>query len=289
MGALQVFTESAWWHWSYLTELLLCVAITVAIWAAVEYSKPFCGVFDPLDPRLSFPHSHSTMFPSNTIPLISFVGPVVWALLTEAILRLVVRSRPAGFVHTAHALVLSIAEAVMVAMCITNPLKNFAGRPRPDYVSRLVEFADFNPRNYTQADLDAICSSDNSRVMDGRRSFPSGHTSMTFAGWTVTAMFVYARLFNGRRTRYTAPLLNVFVVLLNIILPAIVAVSRTRDYRHNHDDIMAGMCIGVLAGVVCFHLHFSLSSEEPRNRKMEQTHVLAEVDSGTSSPDETQA
>ena len=251
-----------WWHWTYIPEWLGTMAITFALWAATKYTAPYCRTFVVTDPTLLHSYSHSNMFPSWCIPLISVVAPVVWMLLNEAVLRAVFRDARVGWLHNAHSVLICVAQGVFFAMCITDPLKNFAGRLRPDYIARLIEFADFPAHNATAADFARICDSDDHRVWDGRRSFPSGHSSLTWAGWTVAALYVYTRVYNGRRWRYSIPSLGFFYVAPCLVLPLVVAVSRTRDNRHNFDDVLAGSLIGIFSGIFAFPMHFSLQGGE---------------------------
>ena len=165
------------------------------------------------------------------------------------------------WMHVVHSLAICTAEANFLAMVLTDPLKNFAGRMRPDYVSRLVEYADFDPNNVSQEVYDTICDMTDHVIVDGRKSFPSGHASITFAGWTVAALFVFTRLFNGNAKVMTFPPAAVLAVAINGIVPAIVAVSRTRDYRHNYGDVLAGAVLGVLCGFTAFVMHFSLKTD----------------------------
>ena len=243
---------SRWWHPSYTAEWVVSVGAALTVGAVCRLTAPYCREFNPLDPSVGHPFSHHEVVPSWQLPLIAVVAPVVWGAVLLPLLE--------GFGGASlHALALSVVQAAMLAMCVTDPMKNYAGRLRPDYVSRLEEVLHFNPHNFTQADLTAACDSTVSKVMDGRRSFPSGHASLTWAGWTVVALFVYVKVFNGER-RMGITFVNLLCVAVNLVVPAWVAISRTRDYRHNFGDVLAGSAIGVFAGFVCFVQHFSLSS-----------------------------
>ena len=157
---------SKWWHWSYWIEWSVLIIVTLSIWAAVEYTPPHCGFFDPLDPALNYPYTHHPTFPSSTLPVVSVIMPIFWWICFEVFMFCFIRSTRGFKLHLLHSVFLASCEAVLFAMCITDPLKNYAGRPRPDYVSRLREEIDFNPRNYTPNIFQEICDSTNSVIKD---------------------------------------------------------------------------------------------------------------------------
>ena len=254
--------DSKWWHWTYFVEWPVSLCFAGVLWLILRHVRPFCRDFNPLDPTISYPFEHHEAFPNWTLPFLGFCLPFVWvaALSYVSCRRSAATPRPINVRHEVHALALALLQANMFSMVLTDPMKNYAGRLRPDYVSRLEEVLHFNPHNFTQADLTAACDSTVSKVMDGRRSFPSGHASLTWAGWTVVALYVSVKAFNGER-RMGITFVNLLCVAVNLVVPAWVAISRTRDYRHNFGDVLAGSAIGVFAGVVCFVQHFSLMTD----------------------------
>lgn len=64
-------------------------------------------------------------------------------------------------------------------------LTNFAGRPRPDFLSRC--FGDINLKEFfVEFPANGVlltslnCTGDPDTIIEGRRSFPSGHSSCMF-------------------------------------------------------------------------------------------------------------
>ena len=49
---------------------------------------------------------------------------------------------------------------------------------------------------------------------------------------------------------------KLLITVLPIFLAFLVAISRTRDYRHNFSDVLAGMIIGVFSAVFGYFLHY---------------------------------
>ncbi|CBY22864.1 unnamed protein product [Oikopleura dioica] len=113
------------------------------------------------------------------------------------------------------------------------------------------------------------CINDNEKliVKEGRRSFPSGHTSFIFAGAVFCALYSgywlgtwrsSLALGMGSKSRnfpgVSAKLATVFVFLL----PAIyVGASRTQDYRHHPTDVIAGAIIGSVTTFITFFQYYS--------------------------------
>lgn len=99
----------------------------------------------------------------------------------------------------------------------------------------------------------------------GRRSFPSGHTSFSFAGATLCALYSFYWL--GKYSSDIAMMRHVQVPGLSLrlgtffvwFLPAIyVGISRTQDYRHHPGDVFAGAFIGIVTTYFSFIQYFNI-------------------------------
>jgi diacylglycerol diphosphate phosphatase / phosphatidate phosphatase len=93
---------------------------------------------------------------------------VVWALI----------ARP-GF-HQSHVSILGLLISLALTVFITDVVKNSVGRPRPDLIARCKPKE--NTPSHTLLTIE-VCTETNHHVLqDGWRSFPSGHSSFSFAG-----------------------------------------------------------------------------------------------------------
>ena len=79
---------------------------------------------------------------------------------------------------------------------ITNVLKLTVGRPRPDFAFRCWPDKGWpdNELVFTNFDSDGVqelnCSGDRAKVIQGRKSFPSGHSSFSFAVFVFTFLYL---------------------------------------------------------------------------------------------------
>jgi len=100
----------------------------------------------------------------------------------------------------------------------------------------------------------------------GRRSFPSGHTSFSFAGATLCALYSIYWLRKIKSAVHMKKHLPIPGASLGLVMffiwyvPAIyVAISRTQDYRHFPTDVMAGAIIGTFTVYVSFITYYDFS------------------------------
>eukprot|EP00128_Syssomonas_multiformis_P001089 Colp12_sorted_trinity150504_noHs@21668 len=137
--------------------------------------------------------------------------------------------------HDLHCGILAYAEGQAINLVFTDTVKVAAGRYRPDWLSRFAK---------------------QTMLRDGHLSFPSGHSSISFCVAVFIALYLSGKLgiFRGK-TR--GSFWRVFIaILIPFGFAWFVAVSRTRDYRHNFSDVLAGACIGLVSGALGYFLHY---------------------------------
>ena len=167
--------------------------------------------------------------------------------------------------HDLHHGILTWFETFSLTICITDVLKVGAGRLRPDFLSRCLPSA-----------IDGSCTNgDSALIRDGKLSFPSGHSSLSFACMTFVMLYLMSKLklYDQERNRkfHTG---GSFWKLIACISPlgiaCFVAISRTLDYHHNFSDILAGCVLGIFVAIFCYFLNyptlFSSDCDLPFNR-----------------------
>ncbi|KAJ3191045.1 hypothetical protein HK101_008148 [Irineochytrium annulatum] len=257
----------SWWRIGFLSDYLAVVAV-FAIAILIDRAGPFLRPIDSLvlnDLDLSHPHL-SNIVTNLQLVLLSVVFPCgVVVLVTVLRIVLALRSRNTGGLAASsispiaaslrdiHHYTLGLLLSVAVTMLVTDFMKY-------------------------SVNLEA-CTGDPKLVTDGRKSFPSGHTSLSFAGCTFLSIYLLAILevmpvvtgslqfdvvghllpggamrgvareypVTGRSWRFAFALAPLFVSLY-------IAISRTQQYIHHPTDVLAGAILGI---VIAAAVHYS--------------------------------
>ncbi|KAL4796445.1 PAP2 superfamily-domain-containing protein [Aspergillus venezuelensis] len=184
---------------------------------------------------------------------------------------------------------LGLALACAGAFMATEGLKDLYGKPRPDMLARCDPDIE-NIARYAVSGLGQrlqgaptmvswdICRNKADMLrMDGFMSFPSGHSSFSFAGLTYFTLYLASKfsvtfpyLPHTPSTQSLAPLSTRHIIrsqgaapplylLILVFVPWAVAffisASRWYDYRHHGFDIIFGSVLGMFFAYVAFRLY----------------------------------
>ncbi|KAK5201954.1 hypothetical protein LTR16_000883, partial [Cryomyces antarcticus] len=133
-------------------------------------------------------------------------------------------------------------------------LKNEIGKPRPDLISRCRPRAGSADPPVFGLSSHSICTqTDNAILKDGFRSFPSGHSSTSFAGLFYLSIYLAAKLhvLDSRGEVW-----KTLVVLIPTLGAALVAGSRIMDARHHPFDVVSGSLLGILVAWGSYRQYF---------------------------------
>ncbi|KZT07287.1 lipid phosphate phosphatase 1 [Laetiporus sulphureus 93-53] len=144
---------------------------------------------------------------------------------------------------------------------ITEFLKNRVGRLRPDFLHRCKWDKDVKS-----------CAGDLETVLDGRRSFPSGHSSTAFSGMMFLSLFI-AGMTGAWCITHPAParsfvasrLARFILSLLPLVFASWVAISRLEDNKHHKEDVIVGSLIGSACAIVCYLTYWPSPFTHGRN------------------------
>lgn len=171
--------------------------------------------------------------------------------------------------HRAHNLALGGVEAILLTYSLTEVLKTAVGRLRPDFRDRATRYY-CNPDGGNQRDLPGMdCSLvdanggyiDAHDFRNGQRSFPSGHSSSSFALATYFSLYLGGEMVWGEHaSAATAPAGAALMATL-MGLATTVAASRVSDGRHHIDDVAAGAAIGAASSALFYFLHFDIHGQ----------------------------
>lgn len=132
----------------------------------------------------------------------------------------------ASFFVGVYAFLLSLSTATL----IVNVIKVSVGRLRPDFLNRNIYFPSRG-------------ASESPEVVEGRRSFPSGHTCAACSSSTHTLLDSTLLMEKAVGRPRLAILCSGMV--LPVAFTLVVAVSRITDNRHHPTDVLVGGFIGM--------------------------------------------
>lgn len=228
--------------------------VFLVIITAIFYCNflPYCRPFSWDDPTINYPYTTHVLFPTWTLFFFLFLALCMYTVFFFA------------FGGCFWPWIKAQLFAFIAQLLIVSLLKLYAGRIRPDYLDRLRSLG-FNENSYAKSGLKGITQAEYycelgrtyPILRDGRFSFPSGHSSSSFSVFVFMSLFLFAKLQPLARE---GSFLLLFTSLSPLIFAFLCAVSRTRDYWHNFDDIIAGALIGSSSALLCFYNTFRIAS-----------------------------
>ncbi|KAL4928826.1 phosphatase PAP2 family protein [Aspergillus undulatus] len=146
------------------------------------------------------------------------------------------------------------------ALCfvITQALKNACGKPRPDIIDRCkpragsADAVPFGLSDYS------ICTGDPHLLKDGFRSWPSGHSSSSFAGLFYLSLWIGGKL---HIMDNKGEVWKMFIVMFPCLGATLIAVSRIMDARHHPFDVITGSLLGTLCAIISYRQYFPSLAE----------------------------
>ncbi|KAJ2743487.1 hypothetical protein GGI20_003710 [Coemansia sp. BCRC 34301] len=222
-------------------------------WIIVVLINAAGGLFGMLGPRYrefslndqSIQYSnHYSFVPNFVPPLVAYASPVLSALFF-----LVFRRRNW---HDFHCTVLGIFLAMGLNNTATNIVKNATGRLRPDFIDRCQPNITESPK-LRLVDVTVCTQTDLTYLHEGMRSFPSGHASLAFCGLTFTSLYLASHLrYNDQRGHAY----KTIVFYLPLFCAGLIGISRTADYHHHWQDVLAGSIMGAFIGWFGYRTYF---------------------------------
>ncbi|KAI4369019.1 hypothetical protein MLD38_017513 [Melastoma candidum] len=215
----------------------LILLLLVVLEAGLNYIEPFHRfVAEEMMADLKYP------LKGNSVPFWSV--PVIAVLLPMAVILIYYFRR--RNVYDLHHALLGLLFSILITGVITDAIKDAVGRPRPDFFWRCFPDGKGVFQNRTRG---VMCTGDKAVIKEGYKSFPSGHTSWSFAGLSFLAWYLSGKVRLFDRKGHVAKLCIVFLPLLGA---ALIAVSRVDDYWHHWQDVFTGAVIGMIVASFCY-------------------------------------
>lgn len=175
---------------------------------------------------------------------------------------------------------MSLAVVFAVTGLLTDIIKNSVGRLRPDYLSRCFDLTgeetiDLLPSiSFKWPGPNPACNnSDASEIRTGRRSFPSGHASISTSAWLFLSLSLRQIAMDNLKinTKTGIPMtLNFAAVILpfGMLVPLVISISRFTDNRHHPTDIIAGALLGAF---IAYSVHHADVVANRKRRKLSES------------------
>eukprot|EP01054_Gregarina_sp_Poly1_P000788 Gregarina_sp_Poly_1__787@NODE_1189_length_4822_cov_141_095689_g818_i0_p3_GENE_NODE_1189_length_4822_cov_141_095689_g818_i0NODE_1189_length_4822_cov_141_095689_g818_i0_p3_ORF_typecomplete_len350_score17_81PAP2/PF01569_21/2_2e02PAP2/PF01569_21/1_6e26PAP2_3/PF14378_6/2_4e05BioY/PF02632_14/0_024BioY/PF02632_14/1_9e03FtsX/PF02687_21/4_4FtsX/PF02687_21/24FtsX/PF02687_21/2_3e03Sre/PF03125_18/33Sre/PF03125_18/8_2DUF2157/PF09925_9/0_2DUF2157/PF09925_9/8_5e02Sensor/PF13796_6/0_11Sensor/PF13796_6/2_2e03FUS len=256
--------------WIFISnEIILRVAVVLVGFLFHIWYAPFIREVQGKDwPDYAYPYKPHQMFSEALATLVVILVTVGIIGLTFLMLRIHGKWSHSLLLEEFIIFLLGTTLSAALDFMACTIIKKMYGRLRPDYLSRCFGhneptvwmavngFADWNaipdiPICNTKAGTFNL--SENA-LDDGRMSFPSAHSSLSFAIIGFLSLWTYSKLCLFRdwgAWRITIP----FGL---IMIPTVIAVSRTSDYRHHSSDVIGGTILGCLIAILCFCFYFPI-------------------------------
>ncbi|TFK72189.1 acid phosphatase/Vanadium-dependent haloperoxidase [Pluteus cervinus] len=264
---------------SYAPDWILTIGLALCFFL-LDKVNGYRREFSVSDTSLRHTFAVHERVPDVALYMICFVSPL---LIQPVINFCTVRSW-----WDFHNGTLGLILGLSLTGAVTQIVKITVGRPRPDLIDRCQppigtvdpEFGLSNWTICTRLDL----------LNDGFRSFPSGHSSLSFAGLGFLSYYLAGKLhlFDRRGQAHKA-----WLSLGPFAAAALVAVSRTMDYRHHWQDVLTGSILGTVTSYFAYRQYYPSLADERSHRpyspriKRDEFHDIPmhyQPASGTSSP-----
>ena len=143
--------------------------------------------------------------------------------------------------------ILAMSGALLLNGVLTNVLKLSVGRPRPDFISRCKPVSPV-------WDVAPVCSGMDSTFEDGYKSFPSGHSSWSFATLVFLSLYLAGRFKAVSQFKLRLP--QLLLSLTPFLIGCVIGWSRIHDHMHHLGDVMGGAVIGCVISSLCYFHYF---------------------------------
>lgn len=228
-----------------LSDLLLCFFFLVC-----DFKIPmtvFQRQFYINDLTISHPFTEVETVNNKDLFIYSFIIPIIVIFVLILISR-----RPENKLYLLYVSLLGLSLSIISTSLITNYLKNCVGRLRPDFLARCKPKPN-TPLNVLVSASEVCTSSDIPMLLDGFRTTPSGHSSLSFSGLGYLYFWLCGRLMSESPSSGSW---RKVVACLPLVGAVTIALSRTEDYRHHFVDVIIGSCIGISIGYWAYRKNF---------------------------------
>lgn len=230
-----------------LTDALYVLLIFPLDWYYFEKIEPYQRQFAVNDITLQHPFAEHERVPGDVLIRWIMVIPATVML----VLSMVLTPRPFKL-YVAYVSVLGVFISMGTCIFVTDVFKNWIGRCRPDFLARCIPHESALPDVLYFA-KDICTTTDKGKLLDGFRTSPSGHSSMSWTAFGYLSLWLNGQLNCSHIHRGAW---RSIIAFLPCLLAFYVALSRTQDYRHHFIDIILGSLLGAFIAWWSYRRYF---------------------------------
>ncbi|KAI9219949.1 phosphatidic acid phosphatase type 2/haloperoxidase [Blastocladiella britannica] len=213
---------------SHLFLELITLVVVIAVGGVLNILTPNEQSFLVNDVNIQYPMRAQTI-PEAQAGIISVGIPLLLILLLKRTRGV----RPA----------VGLLMAAGITLFVTGALKNLVGALRPDFLDRC------QPKQLTVGAA-YVCTGNVADIKEGRRSFPSGHSSVGAAGTLYLSIWFAMQLRVFDPSHVGAKGFRLFLAHLPVCGGAAIALTRILDNRHHWLDVFTGFALGSYIAVL---------------------------------------
>ncbi|ORY88096.1 phosphatidic acid phosphatase type 2/haloperoxidase, partial [Leucosporidium creatinivorum] len=223
------------------TVILVLTLISIHIESIYPYERDVGHYLGDND--ISWPHVFPERVSVRLLDHLAFKLPALLVVLISA-MKL--------SLHDLHHSLLVLCSSRAIMRIAVEFIKNRVGRLRPDFLDRCAYSV-----------LEKACTGPFNLVKDGRRSFPSGHSSTAFQGLFFLCLFIAGK--NGafafgatfpRSGLLQSRLLRFSLAVSPLFLAVWICITRLEDHMHHPTDVLAGSTIGILSALAAYLIYY---------------------------------
>jgi len=227
-----------WYNVFYCLDYLFVILMIIAGVLVVTLMNPneaFSDTLNRLPPETIFeyynyPYSEDEVWGNTNSVIVYFVVPIGIFILSQIwVLSL----------HDLHNSLLGYAQTFSSVYFFTELFKRLFGFLRPDYLDRIREFG---------------ANEDESEYVDGRKSFPSGHSANAIGVLFYTSLYLLGKLRPFDETQGDGFFFQYIIICAPTVFGLYISASRITDYAHFMEDVIAGWIIGLFFSFTCYCL-----------------------------------
>jgi diacylglycerol diphosphate phosphatase/phosphatidate phosphatase len=218
-----------------LADAFYAILMYILDFIYFEKIQPFQRQFFINDITLSHPFAEHERVPAELLLFWIIVLP----LIIIPTFTIILTPKPFKF-YVMYLSLLGVFISMGTCIFVTDVLKNWTGRCRPDFLARCVPKENLLS-NVLYTAKQVCTTTDKAKLLDGFRTTPSGHSSMSWSSFGYISLWLNGQL-NSSHVHQGA--WRSILAFLPCLLAFYVALSRTQDYRHHFIDIVLGSSLG---------------------------------------------